>query len=69
MAVKVGIKDIDVDVKNMTAVVDVAGHDKLIYIANGSIKEIELPHYGEVIVQIVNGQIMKFDHKVGTKVR
>ncbi|MEZ2660523.1 hypothetical protein [Aneurinibacillus aneurinilyticus] len=67
MAVTVDKREIfDIDMEKKTAVISTVGEDKLFYVKNGRVFELQLPDRGDVVVKIVDNKISKFDHRIST---
>lgn len=51
--------------ESMKVLIDVTTTPRIILVSAGRVKEIDMPHHGEIIVKTCQGKIAKFETKEG----
>lgn len=57
--------ELKVNVETMKVEIEVTTTSRIILISAGRVKEIDMPHHGEVVVKTCQGRISKFETKEG----
>jgi hypothetical protein len=58
-------KELRVCTESMKAEIDVTTVPRIVLISGGRVKQLDMPHHGEVVVKTAQGRITKFEVKEG----